>query len=188
MGDLLFSAGVSFGRTLVGMVTRPYETYRRLVDRGSLWELLAIAVLVSVYVVVARIQIVPVVATFCITVGLFWIVGNVLGARGSLRGFSVGWGYTLVPTLVWFWGTSILYILLPPPRTTSGAGILFSVVYLVFSATLLFWKITLAYLALRFGLKLDLAKISVACAVVLPVLGMYSFWMYRLGIFRIPFL
>lgn len=179
--------GVVF-RTVLGIIFRPYETYRRIVDRENPWELLAIAVLVSAYVVVARIHIAPVVATFCISVGLFWMMGTVLGARGSLRGFTVGWGYTLIPTLIWFWGTSVLYVLIPPPRTTSAAGITFSVLYLAFSATLLYWKITLGYLALRFGLKLDLAKISIACVVVLPVLGLYSYWMYRLGIFRIPFI
>lgn len=188
MGNVLLTAGIAFGRTLVGITTRPYETYRCLVDRANPVELLFVFALVSAYAFFARIQVAPVVLAYGIAAGLFWIAGRLLGARGALRGFAVGWSYTLVPTLIWFWGTSILYLFVPPPRTTNTAGILFSVFYLVFSATLLFWKITLAYLALRFGLKLDLAKISIACVVVLPILAAYSYWMYRLGIFRIPFI
>ena len=188
MGDLLFSAGISFGRTLVGIAMRPYETYRRIVGRASLWEMVYIAVLLSLYCVSARIQIVPVVLTYCMTVGIFWWIGRMMGAKGKLQGFMMGWGYTLIPTLVWFWGTSILYVLVPPPRTTSPQGLLFSVLYLLFSATLLFWKVTLSYLALRFGLRLDLGKISVVCAIALPFLMLYSIGMYRLGIFRIPFI
>lgn len=187
MGDLILT-GVSFGRALVGVTTRPYETYRRIIDRASLWELAGITVLCSVYSFTARIQVVAVVLTYLVAVGLFWLSGRLLGAKGTLSGFMVGWGYTLIPTLIWFWGTSILYILVPPPRTTSPQGLLFSAIYLLFSATLLFWKVTLSYLALRFGLRLDLKKILIASAIALPLLGIYSIGMYRLGVFRIPFL
>ena len=188
MGDLLFSAGVSFGRSVVGIVTRPYETYRKLVDRGSLWELVYVGALVLLYCFISRIQIAPVIFTYLVTVGLFWHIGRLFGTKARFSGFLLGWGYTLIPTLVWFWMTTLLYVLVPPPRTTSPQGMIFSVLYLLFSATLLFWKVTLAYLALRFGLRMDLAKISATCAIVLPMLGVYSFWMYRLGIFRIPFI
>jgi len=53
---------------------------------------------------------------------------------------------------------------------------------------LFFWKIILSYLALRFGMKLDLMRIFGILVVSLPILGVYSFGMYRLGIFRVPFL
>ncbi len=188
MGEVLLSAGIGFGRTLVGIVTRPYETYRRVVERGSAWELVYVGVLVALYCLLSRIQVAPVVVTYLLTVGLFWYIGRLFGAQGRALGFLLGWGYTLIPTLVWFWITSLLYVLVPPPRTTSPQGMIFSVLYLLFSATFLFWKVTLAYLALRFGLKLDLAKISLVSAIVLPILGIYSIAMYRWGIFRIPFL
>lgn len=188
MGHSALSSSIVFGRSVVGIATRPYETYRRIVERGSLWELACITVLVSLYCFSARIQVAPVVLTYLVTVGLFWWIGNMMGAKGRLSGFMLGWGYTLIPTLMWFLGTNLLYVLVPPPRTTSPQGIVFSVLYLLFSATLLFWKVILAYLSLRFGLKLDLAKISLVAAFVLPILGIYSVLMYRWGIFRIPFL
>ena len=188
MGNHILSSGVSFGRTIVGIVTRPYETYRRIVLHGSLWELIYIGAAVSLYCVISRIEVAPVVLTYLITIGLFWWTGRLAGSKGKLTGFLLGWGYTLVPTLVWFLTTSFLYVLIPPPRSTRPEGFIFSILYLLFSATLLFWKVTLAYLALRFGLRLDLGKISLVSLIVLPILLLYSIGMYRMGIFRVPFL
>ncbi|MBI4065067.1 YIP1 family protein [Candidatus Gottesmanbacteria bacterium] len=205
MIDQFLFAGVLFGRNLVGIITKPYETYRRIVDRGNLFELVYIVFLLLCYFAIA--SIVKTAAfrpflltkhflilfgasslTYTISVTLLWQIGKTVGGKGSLRRLMVSWGYTLVPTVMWFMMTSILYIILPPPRTTSVAGIVFSVLFLVFSTTLLFWKITLAYLTLRFGLRLDLLKIFIVTAIVGPLLALYSIWMYRMGIFKVPFL
>ncbi len=205
MEDTFLTTVVTLGRNIVGLIVRPYETYRRIERSGSLWELAGIGVLLSLYFASAAIVktasfrpflltrhflvlAAAVLLTYCVAVGLFWVVGHLVGAKGTFKGLLLGWGYTLIPTLIWFLSTSILYVLIPPPRTTSVQGMVFSALYLSFSAVLLFWKVILAYLSLRFGLKLDLAKISVVSFVVLPILGVYSMWMYRLGIFRIPFL
>ncbi|OGG30435.1 hypothetical protein A3A63_03000 [Candidatus Gottesmanbacteria bacterium RIFCSPLOWO2_01_FULL_46_9] len=205
MGNRLLVSGISFGRNCIGIVTRPYETYRRIVEHGSLLELAYIGVVLTMYFVVASIvktsllwpflltrQFIVLTSatalTFLFVVALFRIAGNLVGAKGTLRGLALGWGYSLLPTLAWFWMTSLLYIFLPPPRTTSSQGVAFSIVYLLVSATLLFWKVILSYLALRFSLRLDLGKIILVCAMVFPVLGFYTLLMYRLGIFRVPFI
>ena len=127
-------------------------------------------------------------AGFALSVLVFWTIGRLVGGRGSIAALALAWAYTLVPTTVWFLATSLLYVLLPPPRTTSVLGITFSIVFLIFSITLFWWKLTLAYLTLRFGLKLDLAKILVVAAFSLPILAAYSVGMYRMGIFKVPFL
>jgi len=205
MAHELLIAGLLFGRNFVGIITRPYETYRRIVTKGSLWELGYIAALCAVYFAVASVikiaafrpfiltrQFIVLAGAACTTyifmVLLLSLTGKVLHAEVSARRLLLGWGYTLIPTLVWFWSTSILYILLPPPRTTSAYGILFSVVYLVFSAVLLFWKIMLSYLTMRFGLRMDLSKIMHMTVMMVPVIGWYSIVLYRMGIFRIPFI
>lgn len=185
MIDQIVAAGISFGRNTIGLVTRPYETYRRIIDRGSAWELVFIAILVTVS---AFRLLVAALATYALVVALVWVVGQRVGGRGTFGGVARGWGYTLLPTVCWFFMTSLLYILLPPPRTTSIAGVTFSILFLVFSATLFFWKLTLGYLTLRFGLKLDLARILVVVAIVGPIVGVWSRGMYRLGIFKVPFL
>lgn len=205
MVDQLLVAGVSFGRNCIGIVTRPYVTYRRIVERGNIWELPYLTLLLVCYFAIASAVKTPSFRPFLLTkqfltlsfaasslsilaITLLWHVGKAIGGKGSAKGFAVGWAYTLVPTVVWFFSTSILYVVLPPPRTTSVAGIAFSLLFLVFSITLLFWKITLSYLALRFGLRLGLYKIFLVTIIVGPLLGFYSIWMYRVGILKVPFL
>lgn len=205
MIDHLLSAAISFGRNAVGAVTRPYETYRSIVESANGWELVCVAGLIAGYFTLASLVKVAAFRPFLLTrefmvllgaaavsygvvVSLLWIVGRLVGGRGTFAGLACGWGYTLLPTVIWFFTTSALFVLLPPPRTTSMAGIVFSGLFLVFSVTLLFWKLTLGYLTLRFGLKLDLARILVAAGIAAPIVGVYSVGMYRLGIFRVPFI
>ena len=185
MLDQLILSGIAFGRNAIGLVIRPYETYRRIIDKGSVWEL----VFIAVFVMVSAFRFVfAAAATYTLVVVLVWFVGQRVGGRGTFKGVAIAWGYTLVPTVCWFFMTSLLYIVLPPPRTTSTAGIAFSVLFLVVSATLFFWKLTLGYLTLRFVLKLDLARIFVVVGIVGPIVGAWSWGMYRLGIFKVPFL
>ncbi|MDP1722404.1 MAG: hypothetical protein Q8L37_04275 [Candidatus Gottesmanbacteria bacterium] len=205
MVDNLLVSGVSFGRNTIGLVLRPYETYRRIVDRGSAWELVYVGVLAMLYFSLASVVKVAAFRPFLLTkqavvlgaaasftyllvVWMSWYVGQRLGSKATFKSIAVGWGYTIIPTVCWFFMTSMLYVLLPPPRTTSAAGIAFSVLFLIVSATLFFWKLTLGYLALRFGLKFDLAKILTVVGIVGPIVGIWSWGLYRLGIFKVPFL
>jgi hypothetical protein len=205
MGNAIVSGGVYFIRHVIGIFSRPYETYRRIVKEGSLWELVYIAALLSLYFIVASIvktslfrpylltrQFIVLMSatalTFIFVVSLFLVFGRLVGGNGTWRELALGWGYSLIPTVMWFWMTSLLFVLIPPPRTTSALGITFSVVYLLVSACLFFWKIILSYLALRFGLRLDLKKILILSMIVLPVLGIFSVGMYKAGIFRVPFI
>ncbi len=203
--DAVLAGGVSFGRNLLGIIFRPYETYRRIVDRANPWELLYLGVLLAVYFatssVVKTVSFRPFLLTkqlvvlalavsmsFVFTVTVLYSIARAVGGKGRFRALAIAWAYTLIPTLVWFLTTSLLYVLLPPPRTARPLGIIYSLLYLVFSATLFFWKMTLGYLALRFSLRLDLVKILLVVAITLPLLALYSLMMYRWGIFKVPFL
>lgn len=205
MFDALIIAGVSFGRNTVGLLIKPYETYRRIIDRQGAWEMAYVTVLALAYFALASLVKVAsfrpflltkqfillsaaAAATYTVVSFSIWAVGRRVGGKGTLGGVVCGWGYTLLPTVCWFFMTSLVYVLLPPPRTTSLAGIAFSVLFLIVSATLLFWKLTLGYLTLRFGLKLDLVRILVVVGIVGPIMGAWSWGMYRLGIFKVPFL
>lgn len=205
METFLIVALVDFGRNIIGLVTRPYETCRRIVEKANLLELVYVGAVLALYFVLASLVKVAsfrpflltrqffVLAgaagvTYCLVVAISWGIGRLVGASGKFRGLAVLWGYSLIPTVIWFFVTSVLYVLLPPPRTTSIRGVIFSVLFLVFSVTLFLWKTTIAYLSLRFGLKLDLGKILLVCVLVFPLLGLYSIGMYRLGIFKIPFI
>jgi len=205
METFLIVALVDFGRNVIGLVTRPYETCRKIVDHGGFGELSYIAILLAMYFAFASLVKVAAFRPFLLTrqfivlsaatgttyllaVSLFWTAGKLVGAEGKFKGLAVSWGYSLLATLTWFLATSLLYVILPPPRTTSTAGVAFSLLFLIFSVTLFFWKATIAYLTLRFGLRLNLGKILIVLTTTLPVLGLYSYCLYRLGIFRIPFL
>ncbi|OGG24098.1 hypothetical protein A3A79_02785 [Candidatus Gottesmanbacteria bacterium RIFCSPLOWO2_01_FULL_43_11b] len=200
-GSLLVG-GVSFGRNLVGIITRPYETYRRIVDRGNVWELIPIGLILAFYFslssLVKTAAFRPFLLTkqfillsggaasgFLLTVAILWGAAWLIGKKARV---ALAWAYTLIPTVFWFLTTSILSIILPPPRTQSAAGVSFSMLFLIFSVTLLWWKVTLAYLTLRFGLKLDLGRIFAVFAVCVPVWGLWSYFMYKWGIFKVPFL
>lgn len=205
MIDQLFVSVVVFGRAAVGLILRPYETYRKIVQKGSPWELVFVGVFAMLYFFLA--SVVKVAAfrpflltkqavvlgaaallTYALVVGLIWVVGRFLGSKAAIKRIAVAWGYTMIPTVCWFLMTSILYVILPPPRTTSLAGVTFSILFLVVSATLFFWKLTLGYLTLRFGLKFDMAKILAVVGIVGPIIWLWSWGLYRLGIFKVPFL
>jgi hypothetical protein len=205
MIDEIILSGYSFARHVYGVVRHPYETYRDIVDRGKPLELVYIGFLLTVYFALATLvktsafrpflltkQFIVlsgwVGLTYIVTVGVLWFAGSLLGGKGTFAKVALAWGYTLLPTVCWFLATSVLYVLLPPPRTTRMSGIIFSLVYLVFSAMLLWWKVTLGYLVLRFGLKMDLTKIVVTVVLCLPILGAWSYVMYRMGICKVPFI
>jgi hypothetical protein len=203
--SLLIIDGISFGRTLIGLATRPYQTYRTIVSHGKPGELLFIGLLLCLYFALASIVKIAAFRPFLLTqqfallaigaasgVGFaatsIVLMGLLLRKTASFSAVVLAWSYTLIPTIIWFFATSMLYVLLPPPRTTSAMGILFSLLFIVFSATLLWWKVTLSYLALRFTLKLDLLQailVGVGCA---PIMTAWAFAMYRLGVFKVPFL
>lgn len=194
----------SFLRNLVGLVTKPYETYRRIINHGSLWEGVPLAVFIASYLGIASIAKtaafrpymltkqfvvlgVVVLVTYGLVTGLLWIVGKMVGGKGEGKALALGWAYTLIPTTIWFLITSCLYVLFPPPRTDRPLGILFSILFLLFSSVLFFWKIILSYLTMRFSMRLDLVRICIVFCIVIPIIALYSIVMYKLGIFKIPF-
>ncbi|MEK7577547.1 MAG: YIP1 family protein [Patescibacteria group bacterium] len=201
----LLQSGFSFFRHVKGIIVSPYETYRDIEKRGRTGELLYIGLLVGLYfffssivktasfhpLLLSRVAFVLFVAAlsgFGLMVSLFVVVGRSLGTKASIERLSLLWGYTLIPTVVWFLFTSFLYVLIPPPRTTAFTGVSLSVVYLVVSAMIFWWKLTLSYLTLRFGLKLDFGKICIIALVSVPVLLLWSYLLYILGIYKVPFL
>lgn len=197
--------GISFGRSCVGLITRPYETYRKIVERGKPGELFYIALLLLCYFALASIVKVAAFRPFLLTkqfvvlgagaasgallsIFLLSLLGKLLGATVRMSALALAWGYTLLPTVAWFFSTSVLYVILPPPRTTSSAGMVFSILFLVFSAALLWWKITLSYLTLRFALRFGVTKNVVLIVLAAPILIIWSIAMYTLGIFKVPFI
>lgn len=202
----LIRSFIIFGRNLVGVFNNPYVTYRKLTrEETDLKQTVFIPLLVILYFAFVSALRVGVRNPFLITVKfnllllasvagfagilvLFYIGGSFMGGKGSIKQIYTLWIFSLIPTLVWFFATSILYLILPPPRTLSFAGKLYSVVYIAFSIATLLWKTILYYLTLRFSLKLDLSKIMKLSFLIVMFIYVYSILMYKWGIFRIPFI
>lgn len=201
----LLQSGVSFFRHIRGIVTSPYETYRDIEKRGRIGELVYIGLLVFLYfslssvvkiasfhpLLLSQYTLVLFLAAlsgFGVIVSLLLIIGRQVGSSATGMRLALLWGYTLVPTVVWFFFTSLLYVAFPPPRTTAATGIVLSIVYLVVSAMIFWWKLTLAYLTLRFGLKIDFGKIIIVVGIFIPVLALWTYTMYVFGVYKVPFL
>lgn len=202
----ILRASILFCRNTVGCINNPYVTYRKLADEKTEWGSTIYILLFSAgYFLFASLVRTGLRNPFLLTIqfntlllgGLLgflffvlslFLLGRLVGSTGSLKSLCILWAYSLLPTLMWFFTTSFLYILLPPPRTVSFLGKLYSVLFFSFSLALFLWKVILYYLTLRFGLRIDLPRIMfVSVAVVLEVVG-FALIMYRLAIFRIPFL
>lgn len=206
LSSYIMMSFVSFLRHVLGTVIKPYETFRELTKNTYPLESLFIGFLVVGYIGLASIlrrglDIGPLLLTlrfgkiawgifftFIFVWGSLYFVGRAFGGKGTPWSLFLPWVYSLLPTIIWFLVTSFFYFLLPPPRTTSLTGQVFSVVFIVISLTLFYWKGLLYYLTLRLGHKLDLLKILLVSLVVFPLGMLYSVFTYKLGLFRVPFI
>jgi len=197
---------ILFGRNTIGCINSPYTTYRALAkDTVSSGQIIYILLAVIGYFTFASLVRTGIRNPYLLTVKfntlviggtvgfvgiitLLALLGKLLGGKGQFRNLVILWSYTLIPTLVWFFVTSVFYLVLPPPRTLSPWGKLYSLIYISFSMAVLLWKFILYYLTLRFGLKFDLGRIGIVTVVLVPAVVFYSIIMYRYGIFRIPFI
>lgn len=197
--------GRVFLRRCVGLVVSPYQTCRQIAAAGQMREGIYIAFLLVVYFSLAVIvkndlfrpflltrqflslAIVIVVSAYGMA-RLTYTLGKLLGGIGTFYSYVLLWFYSLIPTVGWFLFTSILYIVLPPPRTVRLEGIIASIVFLGISIGFLCWKGILLFLSLRFGLKLTAVKIGIVWILAAPVVILYSIAMYKLNIFVVPFL
>lgn len=204
MLSYILSLCLAFARTVFGSFRRPYATYRRLVD-GNPEQLLVIFSLIALYfffVSPLRLKTfhpflltVNTTRLFTVTLGVYiflcfylLLLGKLVNAQLNFKGIMLGWGYSLVPTLLWFLSTSLFYVILPPPRHETMAGRMFSLLYITLAVSLFAWKGILYYLTLRFALKLDLGKILVVSSVFLPTIMVLTLILYSAGIFRVPFI
>lgn len=189
-----------------GSIQHPYDTYRKLSEGKNRIQVVPLFLVCFIYLgwttlIHVGLRSHPLlvsfnffkltvasIVTFLAILGTLVGVGRVFGGRGSVQSVFLPWSYSLLPTLMWFFATSLLWLLFPPPRTVSIPGKALSLAFLVFSWFLFFWKGVLYYLTLRFGMKLDFLRILGVSAIIFPLGFLYSILMYKLGIFRVPFL
>lgn len=195
-----------FARNVLGCINNPYITYRRLSDAKSpKRHIFFIFLLVLFYFTLTSLIRSEIRNPYLLTykfnllagafllgftgfISLYYLSGIFFHKNPSLKVLTVLWSYSLLPTVFWFFLTSLLYIVVPPPRTFSLPGKIFTIFFTAASITLAIWKAILYYLTLRFGLKFDLARIIITTIFIVPLMILYSLKMYQWGIFRIPFI
>lgn len=125
---------------------------------------------------------------FFLTIFFFHFISSSTTKNRSLVSLFFTFSYSLLPSFIWFSSTSLLYIVVPPPRTFSLMGRAFSIFFITFSLALLAWKIILMYLALRFSVKQSFYRIIFMLVLYLIWFIPYSLFLYYLKLFRIPFI
>lgn len=195
---------IGFGKNVWGSFNRPYSTYRQLVHEDPLQLIILWSCIGIYFFLVSPIKLhtlhpflLTLNASRLFTIALvsyigiclfFLFLGRLMRSIMDLRGVLLTWGYSLIPTLIWFFATSVFYVFLPPPRHETWPGRIFSLLFITFSISLFIWKGILYYLTLRFALKFDLKKIIAVSVIFLPLLTVYAMWLYNLGVFKVPFI
>lgn len=184
---------IIFLRRSIGLIFTPYATMRSISIEKGWRNMLWIGLFTCVYFLITNTVrfwlngFMGAVALFIISI-LFFSLLPAAGNRNE-RFFRLvkTWGYTLLPTLIWFYATLLFYFILPPPRTTSLLGHIFSAFYIAFSGSLLVWKLILIYLAVRFSLRVHLYRVIYYLLLYFALSIPLWILLYRSGISRIPF-
>lgn len=197
-------------RTGMRLIFAPYKTMRVLADDFDVYQVLIILTLIFgyyVYAVAIRsnalnplllsssalISFLYFLLTFVLVLLFFYGAGLVLQKMGhahvrGIRSLVMTFSYSLLPTLIWFFTTSSLFLVLPPPRYPTVLGTAFSIIFIVFSVTLLLWRIILWYLSLRFVYRARFYSILIVMLAFGVWFVPYTIAMYQYGIFRVPFI
>lgn len=126
--------------------------------------------------------------TFTLTVYFFHFLASFLKLNTSKQKLASTFAYSLLPTLLWFFSTSTLFLLFPPPRGENILGLSLSLVFVIVSLSLLLWRLILFYLSLRFATKASFQQILLMMLLFAIWFLPFSFLMYYLDIFRVPFI
>lgn len=131
------------------------------------------------------------IADFLLTISFFYFLSKIFiknKKEVTFRGFFFTFSYSLLPTLIWFLTTSILYIFITPPRSFSILGKGFSIFFITYSISILIWKLILMYLAIRFSSKQNFFRIIYMMIFYLMWFTPYSILLYYFRLFRVPFI
>src|SRR3989344_1712252 len=177
------------------LIFSPYRTMRKISqekDYGQVFILFLTIFLYFKFAYFLRDKPHPATLTFLVfishfflTVAFFYVLSRLSDSKIKLSSFIFTLSYSLIPTLIWFASSSILYIIVPPPRSFSILGKGFSIFFIAYSMSLLAWKVILMYLALRFSTRLGFYRIMYLMVLFLLWFIPYSILLYYLKIFRI---
>lgn len=195
--ELIASLFIVFKRIFL-LLFYPYKTMRSIAKETDYTQIVIISTTVVIYYVAVEkvkdlrfdpiLQMVMVLFNFAVTVAVPILFNYIHHRKIEWRSSLFLFTYALIPTIIWFYLNTLLFVTLPPPRQLTILGKIFSIVFITLSVSLLAWKVILWYLAARFSTKLQFYDILYILIVYLAIILPYSILLYRFGFFRIPFL
>ena len=176
-------------RRSILLILTPYRTMRKISLETDKLQIFWIAFfLVTYFLTVGLVKILTFIVLFVSTILFMLAVGISLKKKIKISSMLLTFSYGLLPTTIWFYMSLVLLYLLPPPRTQSLQGKVFSVLYVSFSLSLLLWKIILSYLAIRFSLKLGFYSTMIALIFYIGFIAILSYFGLTLGLSKVPFI
>lgn len=185
----------------IGLVYNPYRTMRKISMENDYYQPAVIAGVIFLYfkfIYYLRDKVYPAtliyllfIVNFLLTISFFYFFSRLCSKSKKEIAFSsfiFTFSYSLFPTLIWFLSTSILYIVIAPPRSFSILGRGFSIFFIAYSLSILIWKFILMYLSLRFSSKQNFFRIIYMMIFYLMWFIPYSILLYHFRLFRVPFI
>lgn len=196
----LLSEIIFFVKRFIGVFLYPYKTFRNIYLESSVSEFVFVAFAIAVYYLFTDhlrsnnyepfILFAVTVLQLLLTVCFFLFFKLILNRDYELKTVSAInlFTYSLAPTLIWFYLNSALYKFLPPPRTESILGISFSIFFITITLILLFYKIILLYLAVRYTTGCNFFTIIYLISLYMILILPYILALYIFNFFKIPIL
>lgn len=197
LADFLATLIIVF-RRFVFLLILPYRTMRQISQEKDPWPIFVIFIFAFIYfkfIYFIRYPFYPAtliffifLVNFSLTSGFFYFLARFYNPKIKFVSVALLFAYSLLPTFIWFYSTSLIYFVLPPPRSWSLTGQIFSIFYLAYSFSLLFWKIILVYLAIRFSSRANFYQICYQLLLYLIWFIPLAIFFYQFRFFRIPFI
>ena len=176
-------------RRCILLILTPYKTMRKISTETDYTQLYWIGLFIFLYFfIIGFAKILTFLVLFLGTVGIMYAVGRGWKKVVKISNVLFTFSYGLLPTTIWFYLSLALFYLLPPPRTPSLEGKIFSALYVSFSLSLLFWKLILTYLAIRFSLKLGFYSTMFTLVLYTICILTISYFGFALGLSTVPFI
>ncbi|MCX7996174.1 MAG: hypothetical protein N2691_00235 [Patescibacteria group bacterium] len=194
----ILASVIIVARRSVALIFYPYKTMREIAREDDFLQIGILFTIILIYYLGVNtirdtawhplIQFLFVGINYTGTIFFTYIFAQIHRTGASLRPYFFLFSYAMIPTIIWFYMNSLLYVALPPPRNITLTGKVFSLVFITLSVSLLTWKILLWYLAVRYATRLKFYDILLIGVLFFAFLLPYALLLYNLSLFRIPFI
>lgn len=185
------------------LITHPYAFFEEAINRGNHLAATMTVVITVIFTglgwmviiqkwtkpsVYALNFILPLV-TYPLAVFILFAVCRFLVRETRLRSFFAVWGYSYLPTFIFFIANILLHYILNFSWVQNLPGKPFLLmVFWAFIFLIFLWKVLFLAITLRLAGNLNLSLISIALPLLLLIAGIYWWTLASLGWIKIPFI